>query len=96
MAADIDQKLVKCGMLEKLKLNSKKYLNVKESKNLIATFEQHIFVWHDSGSCILTAEVNDSGINETVKKFANFSQNVEKSKEACYKVLISYFGYIFH
>ena len=88
MAADIDQKLIKCGILEKLKLNSKKYINVKESKNLLAIFEQHIFIWHDTGSCILTAEVNNNAINETVERFGNSNQKFEKSEAVYYKVLI--------
>lgn len=86
MAADIDQKLLQCRMLEKLKLNSKKYLNVKESKDLIATFEQHIFVWHDSGSCILTMELSSNEAAEKMQKFTNANNLVCKPKEAIYKV----------
>lgn len=87
MAADIDQKLVKCGLLEKLKLNSKKYLNIKESKSLIATFDQHIFVWHDAGSCILTAEINSNEVIEKMKTFTSANQFVNKPKEPSYKTL---------
>ncbi|KFM66772.1 Nuclear pore complex protein Nup88, partial [Stegodyphus mimosarum] len=58
MANAGNQRLSACGILDKLCLNSKKYLNIKESKNLLAIFEQNVFVWHDAGSCILTADIN--------------------------------------
>ncbi|XP_055946234.1 nucleoporin 88-like [Argiope bruennichi] len=64
MAASIDQALKKCGMLDKLVLNKKKYFNIKESKSLLATFEQYVFVWDDAGSCVLTTEIKNNDLKE--------------------------------
>ncbi|GFQ66334.1 nuclear pore complex protein Nup88 [Trichonephila clavata] len=65
MASAIDNVLKKSGLLEKLCMNQKKYYNIKESKNLVAIFEQHIFVWDDAGSCVITAELNTSEVKES-------------------------------
>lgn len=87
MASNIDKKLFECGMLDKLKINSKKYLSIKESKSLVATFEQHVFVWHDAGSCILTSEISNNEINETIKKIAGTPTSDCTSKQSFYKTL---------
>ncbi|KAG8191829.1 hypothetical protein JTE90_022819 [Oedothorax gibbosus] len=58
MATLINQKLIDSGLLETLRVNQKKYTSIKESKRLVSVYENHIFVWHDSGSCILTSEIN--------------------------------------
>ncbi|XP_054718189.1 nucleoporin 88-like [Uloborus diversus] len=60
MAANVNEQILSSGILSKLKLNEKKYKNLKESKSLLAIYEQHVFVWHDVGSCLLTAEMNAS------------------------------------
>lgn len=87
MASDIDEKLIKCKILDKLKLNSKKYIGIKESKNLIATFEQHLFVWHDAGSCILATEISNNELEEKMKKFAINSKSEYRPKDPFYKVM---------